>query len=124
MKSCTHCGTPAQTIKSIRRLRSEIERLTNRYNDEKASKHEEVSKRRALEKKFQALEKKHLKQQNAKQEVETELDKVTLKASVAQKSANRLRRERNAADIKYRKEIERKSIASDKLKSIKALLRG
>ena len=117
MKSCTHCGTPAQTIKSIRRLRSEIERLTNRYNDEKASKHEEVSKRRALEKK-------HLKQQNAKQEVETELDKVTLKASVAQKSANRLRRERNAADIKYRKEVGRKSKASDKLKSIKAILRG
>ena len=50
MKSCKHCGMPAQAIKSIRRLRREVDRLTDRNNELQNSKQEEVSARRIIEK--------------------------------------------------------------------------
>lgn len=124
MKSCKHCGMPAQTIKSIRRLRREVNRLTDRNNELQNSKQEEVSARRTIEKELQKRDKQQLKDNDRYQKVKTELDQVSLKVANLQRAVARLRKEKKEAEQKYQKEVSKKANAIETVKRIRQALRS
>ncbi len=124
MKSCKHCGMPAQTIKSIRRLRREVNRLTDRNNELQNSKQEEVSARRTIEKELQKRDKQQLKDNDRYQKVKTELNQVSLKVANLQRAVARLRKEKKEAEQKYQKEVSKKANAIETVKRIRQALRS
>ena len=124
MKSCKHCGVPAQTIKSIRRLRREVERVTERNNELKNSKNEEVTARRLVEKELQKRDNQNLKNNDRYEKVKAELDQVSLKVASLQRAVARLRKEKKEAEQKYRKEVSKKANAVETIKRIKQALRS
>ncbi|HAM19221.1 MAG TPA: hypothetical protein DCP70_11925 [Alteromonas macleodii] len=124
MKSCKHCGMPAQAIKSIRRLRREVDRLTDRNNELQNSKQEEVSARRIIEKELQKRDKQQLKDNDRYQKVKTELDQVSLKVANLQRAVARLRKEKKEAEQKYQKEVAKKANAIETVKRIRQALRS
>ena len=115
---------PAQTIKSIRRLRREVERLAERNNELKDSKQEEVAARRLIEKELQKRDKQELKDNDRHQKVKAELDQVSLKVANLQRAVARLRKEKKEAEQKYRKEVSKKTNAIETVKRIRQALRS
>lgn len=124
MKSCKHCGMPGRTIKSIRRLRREVERLAERNNELKNSKQKEVTARRLVEKELQKRDKQKLKENDRHQKVKAELDQVSLKVANLQRAVARLRKEKKETEQKYRKEVSKKTNAIETVKRIKQALRS
>ena len=124
MKSCKHCGMPAQTIKSIRRLRREVERLAERNNELKDSKQKEVTARRLVEKELQKRDKQKLKENDRHQKVKAELDQVSLKVANLQRAVARLRKEKKEVEQKYHKEVSKKANAIETVKRIRQALRS
>tara|TARA_Y100001972_G_C7654723_1_gene329574 strand:- start:1542 stop:1898 length:357 start_codon:yes stop_codon:yes gene_type:complete len=115
---------PAQTIKSIRRLRREVNRLTDRNNELQNSKQEEVSARRTIEKELQKRDKQQLKDNDRYQKVKTELNQVSLKVANLQRAVARLRKEKKEAEQKYQKEVSKKANAIETVKRIRQALRS
>ena len=124
MKACEHCGMPGQAIKSIRRLRREIERITQRNSELKNSKQEEVTARRSVEKELQKRDKQKFKDNDRYEKVKAELEQVSLKVISLQRAVARLRKEKKEAEQKYRKEVSKKANAVETIKRIKQALRS
>ena len=115
---------PGRTIKSIRRLRREVERLAERNNELKNSKQEEITARRLIEKELQKRDKQKLKDNDRHQKVKAELDQVSLKVANLQRAVARLRKEKKEAEQKYRKEVSKKANAIETVKRIRQALRS
>jgi len=124
MKSCTHCGTPAQTIKSIRRLRSEVERLTERANEQKESKKNEIAKRRLVEKELEKIKANIAKNNVRQNKVKEELNKIKIESAKLQSLLNSLRKTGRETTARHRRELKQYATSAEKIRKIKQVLKG